>query len=646
MKKGLIFTVMLVGVLVSGFAQTALSGTYRYDANFNISFTGNTFNGSWGSSTMSGTYSVSGTRLTLSITGGTVGRNTWNWTIVDANTLRDHDGDNWSKGSGGSAQNSGRQTSNPYADTRWRMANGNDSLTLTMTDNGFTFVIIAGGRTANNTGTYTYDENNIRFLVSGISGEFATATVFFNFMFFKMQGANEVRLTIQSGEFKMNGTTLVRYYGGADNVIIPAGVTSIGDSAFNNHMLLTSITIPSSVTSIRDFAFFGCIALTSVTIPSSVTSIGNSVFGMCASLRSITIPSGVTSIGDFVFNDCGSLTNINVDAQNREFSSVDGVLFNKNRTELITYPAGKQGNYTIPSSVTTIKVAAFYSCKNLTGVTIPSSVTAIRTSAFEECVRLTSITIPSSVTLIGPNAFEESGLTSIIIPSSVTRIYDEAFKGCASLRTVTISRRTALGANVFPSTARITYSDEGGGSTNDFEMNGTVLVRYRGSAANVTIPAGVTSIGAGAFRNNSNLTNITIPSSVDSIGGGAFEGCTSLTSVAIPSSVTSIGRGAFEGCTSLTSVTIPSSVTSIGEMTFNGCSNLTSITISSGVVFIDNRAFNGCSSLTSITIPSSVINIGNGAFRGCTNLRTVTVSRRTTIGNDAFPSTARITYSD
>jgi hypothetical protein len=105
MKKGFIFTVMLVGVLVLGFAQSALSVTYRYDANYYITFTGNNFSGAYGSgSTMSGTYSVSGNRLTLNVTGGTLGRNTWNWTVVDANTLRDQDGDNWRKEGGDSTQ--------------------------------------------------------------------------------------------------------------------------------------------------------------------------------------------------------------------------------------------------------------------------------------------------------------------------------------------------------------------------------------------------------------------------------------------------------------------------------------------------------------------------------------------------------------
>ena len=105
MKRGLIFLVMLVSVLALSFAQSALSGTYRYSANAYITFIGNNFSGSWNrTSTMSGTYSVSGNRLTLNITGGTVGRNTWNWTIVDANTLRDHDGDIWRKEGGASQQ--------------------------------------------------------------------------------------------------------------------------------------------------------------------------------------------------------------------------------------------------------------------------------------------------------------------------------------------------------------------------------------------------------------------------------------------------------------------------------------------------------------------------------------------------------------
>ena len=106
MKKGLIFTVMLVALLALGYSQTALSGTYRYSTNAYVTFTGNAFKGLWNATTpMSGTFSVSGSRLTLNITDGPKAKNTWAWTVVDANTLKDQDGDTWKKeGSGGTAQ--------------------------------------------------------------------------------------------------------------------------------------------------------------------------------------------------------------------------------------------------------------------------------------------------------------------------------------------------------------------------------------------------------------------------------------------------------------------------------------------------------------------------------------------------------------
>ena len=157
----------------------------------------------------------------------------------------------------------------------------------------------------------------------------------------------------------------------------------------------------------------------------------------------------------------------------------------------------------------------------------------------------------------------------------------------------------------------------------EFEMNGTRLVKYNGSDTNITIPEGVTSIGRRAFEKNGRLRSITIPSSVTSIGEGAFYECYNLSSITIPSSVTYIGEWAFYYCWSLTSITIPSSVTYIGS-----------------------SAFYKCSRLTNITIPSSVSTIGAAAFRDCTSLTSVTISRRTTIGDGAFPYSARITYSD
>lgn len=165
-----------------------------------------------------------------------------------------------------------------------------------------------------------------------------------------------------------------------------------------------------------------------------------STYSACTSLESITIPDSVTTIRRLAILGCTSLETITVGEKNANYSSINGVLFNKDKSDLVCYPAGKKDiSYTIPDSVTKIGESAFDYCKLLTNVTIPDSVTRIHQQAFCRCASLTSVTIPGSVTTITGNTFSNcTSLTSVTILDGVTTIYLDAFNECTSLTSVTI----------------------------------------------------------------------------------------------------------------------------------------------------------------------------------------------------------------
>ena len=205
-------------------------------------------------------------------------------------------------------------------------------------------------------------------------------------------------------------------------VIIPNTVTYIGAGAFRNSNL-TSVTIPNNVTHIGADAFANN-QLTSVTIGNSVTEIGSSAFAN-NQLTSVTIPASVTNMGIVPFYGSPGLTAINVAPNNPSFSSANGVLFNRDGTTLLQWPAGRSDSIVIPNTVTTIGRSAFNGLQ-LTSITIPNNVTEIGIRAFRNN-RLTNVTIPNSVTIIGERAFAENDITSITIPQGVTLIEDLAF---------------------------------------------------------------------------------------------------------------------------------------------------------------------------------------------------------------------------
>lgn len=210
-------------------------------------------------------------------------------------------------------------------------------------------------------------------------------------------------------------------------IIIPESVTSIGGYAFRNCIGLTEMSIPTSVLSIGTRAFMDCSGLTTVDISGPLTTIEDLLFMNCTSLESFAFPATITTINDKAFFNCVSLSNLNIPASvtwvssgalagvsgpievspdNNDFSSEDGVLYNKTKTALYQCPVSIAGNFEIPSTVTRISACSFYNCSALTNISIPNSITQINAYTFSGCTGLTSIELPASITQIGNNAFE------------------------------------------------------------------------------------------------------------------------------------------------------------------------------------------------------------------------------------------------
>ena len=229
-------------------------------------------------------------------------------------------------------------------------------------------------------------------------------------------------------------------------IVIPSSVTSIGDRAFSLCRSLSEIVIPFSVTSIGDSAFYGCDSLSKVVIPSSVTSIGKDAFFRCDSLSEIVIPSSVTSIGDWAFSSCSSLKYISIpksviclngnpfaewngklECLSPNFVYEDDVLFNKDKSRIISFRNQNVKSYVIPSSATSIGDYAFWYCDSLSEIVIPSSVTSIGHHAFYGCDSLSEIVIPSSVTSIGDRAFYNCKFSDNLKQELISRFGDKIF---------------------------------------------------------------------------------------------------------------------------------------------------------------------------------------------------------------------------
>ena len=290
-------------------------------------------------------------------------------------------------------------------------------------------------------------------------------------------------------------------------------VVSIGNSAFNRCLELTSITIPNSITHIGQEAFCYCRKLPSVIIPNSVTELGWGIFYECNSLTSITIPEGITSIrGAFIY--CTSLMSIEIPLS---VINVDGAFNGCSNLATIV----------LPENITNIGESTFRECSKLASLTLPNNITSIGDYAFYGCTNLTSLVIPDYVSNIGNYAFCNcSGMTSIIIGEEVKEIGENSFLYCDNLTSIFWESKNYSGKTNKKSHPFKTVKDQ----ITSFSFGVSVeyipsyLCEGMKNIYSISIPEGVVDIGEGAFLNCSMLRQIKLPSTLKHIGAWAFGG--------------------------------------------------------------------------------------------------------------------------
>ncbi len=351
----------------------------------------------------------------------------------------------------------------------------------------------------------------------------------------------------------------------------------------------------------------------------TVTVVDYDIIATNTSLTSITYPSSVKKI-PHIYDNGDNLKSLNVDPANTVYSSIDGVLFDKEKKTLLCYPIAKEGtSYVVPSTVTKISQYAFYHCTNLSSIKVLSSVTSIGERAFEGCKNLKTVILSSGLKTIGKQAFWYcEQLEKINIPNTVKSIQSYAFAYCYKLKSIKLPNSvTSIGESTFNACKGLT---------------------------SITIPGSVKILKFNTFMGCTSLTSVKLTKGLTTIQGNAFKGCTNLTSITIPDSVTAIGHYVFEGCKKLTSITIPKSVASIGRGLFRGCSQLRKIDVSAknkkfaskdGVLFNKKitvlYVYPSAKKDTSYKVPSSVKTIATSAFYGCNNLKTLTVSKKVSV---------------
>lgn len=331
------------------------------------------------------------------------------------------------------------------------------------------------------------------------------------------------------------------------SVTLPNSITSIGYAAFYWCDKLLTINLPSSLKYIGVAAFEKCKGFTTITIPEKVEKIDEWAFYDNSNLMTIDVPASVTTIGEGAFSYCPMLTGVYVAANNISFSSVEGVLYNADKSILINYPNSKSTTFIIPQTVISIGNFAFAGCDKLTTVLLPETIKTIGNSSFEVCSNLSTINLPNSLISIGEYTFSKcTSLISINWPSSVSIINEGMFWLSTNLLTFDLpSTVTKIESYAFSNTKSLIaiavnpnnlfYSSLDGVL---FNKNKTILITFPLSKSDTyNVPQSVDSIGIDAFRFCENLSNVTLPSSVRSIANVAFDSCVNLNKITLERSI-------------------------------------------------------------------------------------------------------------
>ncbi|MDE7252244.1 MAG: leucine-rich repeat domain-containing protein, partial [Acetatifactor sp.] len=402
----------------------------------------------------------------------------------------------------------------------------------------------------------------------------------------------EAVLLSSDSDFVINDGVLTGYNGTAEDVVIPDGVVTIKASVFKDNTIIKTVSFPSSVKTIENYAFSGCSSLGLVNLNEGLETIGIKAFSGAGlgetsdtgkiGPGTLTIPSTVRSIELGAFYNCAHLGE---------------VIFADGDTAVLEIGSGWPNG------------GAFSSCPNLKKVTLPSRLKKVSTEAFRDNLQLSEVIMGDHVETIGESAFSGcSSLTGISFPSSLKTIENNAFYGCSSLGLVNLNEGLeTIGIKAFSGTALGETSDTG-----------------KVEPGTLTIPSTVRSIELGAFYNCAHLGEVIFAdgdTAVLEIGsgwpnGGAFSSCPNLKKVTLPSRLKKVSTEAFRDNPQLSEVIMGDHVETIGESAFSGCSSLKGISVPASLRTIENYAFSGCSSLGLVNLNEGLETIGVKAFSG------------------------------